>query len=58
MLGISIKELIWRKRDLNSYCCDANTKDYHYLISPKIKAYNDEFIFLIFINIENTLAAT
>ena len=25
---------LWRKRDSNSYCCDANTKDYHYLISP------------------------
>ena len=25
---------IWRKRDLNSYSCDANTKDYRYPISP------------------------
>lgn len=26
--------VFWRKRDLNSYICDANTKDYHYPISP------------------------
>ena len=26
--------VFWRKRDLNSYSCDANTKDYRYPISP------------------------